>query len=125
MEKLGVPFDYQGNATAPFCKVSLKTFFFYINRIYRFLLEKCFIQTKLITLQNTMILSSRKIEKKIGRHVKMGIAMLNRMRNRSDDPCVVIEDIWKQKTKIDVYCPSEDQTNDSEAKCTYPKGLFC
>ena len=55
----------------------------------------------------------------------MGIAMLNRMRNRRDDPLVVIEDIWKQKTKIDVYCPSKEQTNDFEAKCTYPKGLFC
>ena len=60
-----------------------------------------------------------------GRHVKMGIVMLDRMPNSDDDPCVVIEDIWKEITKIDIYCPSEDQTNDSEAKFTYPKGMFC
>ena len=55
----------------------------------------------------------------------MGIAMLNRMPNSNDDPCVVIEDIWKEITKIDIYCPSEDQTDDSEAKLTYPKGMVC
>ena len=70
-----------------------------------------------------MILSNSKIP--TGRHVKMGIAMLDRMPNSDDDPCVVIEDIWKEITKIDIYCPSEDQTNDSEAKFTYPKGMFC
>ena len=62
----------------------------------------------------------------MGRNVKMGIAMLSRMRNRSDDLCVVIEDIiWKQVINVNIYCASEDQTNDSEAKFTYPKGMFC
>ena len=70
-----------------------------------------------------MILSNSKIP--TGRHVKMGTAMLDRMPNSDDDPCVVIEDIWKEITKIDIYCPSEDQTNDSEAKFTYPKGMVC
>ena len=63
--------------------------------------------------------------KNIERHIKMGIAMLNRIRNSNDDPCVVIEDIWKQIKSINIYCPSRDQTNDSEIKCTYPKGMFC
>ena len=71
-----------------------------------------------------MILSNRKIP--TGRHVKMGIAMLGRMPHSDDDPCVVIEDIfWKQVINVNIYCPFEDQTNDSEAKFTYPKGMVC
>ena len=64
--------------------------------------------------------------KKIGRHIDMGIEMLSRMTNSNDDPCVVIEDIiWKQVIHINIYCPYEDQTNGSEAKFTYTKGMFC
>ena len=119
----GVPFDYQGNGTAPFCKVSLKLFIFYINRI--FFIRAMFYSNKTYYLAEYDDIIKQESRKEVGRHVKMGIAMLNRMRNSNDDPCVVIEYIWKKITKINIYCPSEDQTNDSEAKCTYPKGLFC
>ena len=112
----GVPFDYQGNnSTAPFCEVSLKISIFYINRIVIIFIVS-FIR-EMFYSNNSYCLS--------GRHDKMGIAMLNRMPNSNDDPCVIIEDIWKQIESINIYCPPQDKKNDSEIKCTYPKGMFC